>query len=192
MCIRDRHHSVSPTPGYAPQTHSTSCRKFHYCHATRFDSQGWTEQKKPTDAIPATTPSAARSVLCPFPLLRAGTNRIIFSRPTTVMHAIGTNLPMELHGLPTRPAKTTQLPPTSGTNYEPVQDRLLALGAGPCLMQTLLHGCHLQLSFLRISKILRRPKNSVDKGTYAVSYTHLRAHETVLDLVCRLLLEKKK
>ena len=25
----------------------------------------------------------------------------------------------------------------------------------------------------------------------AVSYTHLRAHETVLDLVCRLLLEKK-
>ena len=27
---------------------------------------------------------------------------------------------------------------------------------------------------------------------WAVSYTHLRAHETVLDLVCRLLLEKKK
>ena len=29
-------------------------------------------------------------------------------------------------------------------------------------------------------------------GSEAVSYTHLRAHETVLDLVCRLLLEKKK
>ena len=28
--------------------------------------------------------------------------------------------------------------------------------------------------------------------TLPVSYTHLRAHETVLDLVCRLLLEKKK
>ena len=28
--------------------------------------------------------------------------------------------------------------------------------------------------------------------TGTVSYTHLRAHETVLDLVCRLLLEKKK
>ena len=27
--------------------------------------------------------------------------------------------------------------------------------------------------------------------TTSVSYTHLRAHETVLDLVCRLLLEKK-
>ena len=26
---------------------------------------------------------------------------------------------------------------------------------------------------------------------FPVSYTHLRAHETVLDLVCRLLLEKK-
>ena len=31
-----------------------------------------------------------------------------------------------------------------------------------------------------------------DHGMEAVSYTHLRAHETVLDLVCRLLLEKKK
>ena len=29
-------------------------------------------------------------------------------------------------------------------------------------------------------------------GLRPVSYTHLRAHETVLDLVCRLLLEKKK
>ena len=30
------------------------------------------------------------------------------------------------------------------------------------------------------------------KITKPVSYTHLRAHETVLDIVCRLLLEKKK
>ena len=29
-------------------------------------------------------------------------------------------------------------------------------------------------------------------GSEAVSYTHLRAHETVLDLVCRLLLDKKQ
>ena len=33
---------------------------------------------------------------------------------------------------------------------------------------------------------------ATDTGYGAVSYTHLRAHETVLDLVCRLLLEKKK
>src|SRR5664280_2940892 len=30
----------------------------------------------------------------------------------------------------------------------------------------------------------------VHQGAQPVSYTHLRAHETVLDLVCRLLLEK--
>ena len=29
-------------------------------------------------------------------------------------------------------------------------------------------------------------------GDGAVSYTHLRAHETLMNLVCRLLLEKKK
>eukprot|EP00657_Telonema_sp_P-1_P002958 TRINITY_DN1690_c0_g1_i6.p1 TRINITY_DN1690_c0_g1~~TRINITY_DN1690_c0_g1_i6.p1 ORF type:complete len:140 (+),score=15.43 TRINITY_DN1690_c0_g1_i6:220-639(+) len=56
---------------------------------------------------------------------------------------------------------------------------------------------------------LLKLKPSAAKGTYiksialsgtmtpsvrveAVPYTHLRAHETVLDLVCRLLLEKKK
>ena len=32
----------------------------------------------------------------------------------------------------------------------------------------------------------------IEASDEAVSYTHLRAHETVLDLVCRLLLEKKK
>ena len=33
---------------------------------------------------------------------------------------------------------------------------------------------------------------SPDVPSTPVSYTHLRAHETVLDIVCRLLLEKKK
>ena len=33
---------------------------------------------------------------------------------------------------------------------------------------------------------------AVEHGLGAVSYTHLRAHATVLDLVCRLLLVKKK
>ena len=36
------------------------------------------------------------------------------------------------------------------------------------------------------SRFDRRPR------AWSVSYTHLRAHETVLDLVCRLLLETKK
>src|SRR5665811_2539950 len=34
-------------------------------------------------------------------------------------------------------------------------------------------------------------RTAVVAAKEAVSYTHLRAHETVLDLVCRLLLEKK-
>ena len=33
---------------------------------------------------------------------------------------------------------------------------------------------------------------SMSEWTAPVSYTHLRAHETEADLVCRLLLEKKK
>ena len=37
-----------------------------------------------------------------------------------------------------------------------------------------------------------RRVGDVEGGEIPVSYTHLRAHETVLDLVCRLLLEKKK
>src|SRR5664280_112867 len=37
-----------------------------------------------------------------------------------------------------------------------------------------------------------RPNGALGGRQVPVSYTHLRAHETVLDLVCRLLLEKKK
>ena len=48
----------------------------------------------------------------------------------------------------------------------------------------------------RVQSILivrkRLEKLAPEARVVAVSYTHLRAHETVLDLVCRLLLEKKK
>ena len=37
----------------------------------------------------------------------------------------------------------------------------------------------------------QKPANGAIDGLIPVSYTHLRAHETVLDLVCRLLLENK-
>eukprot|EP00657_Telonema_sp_P-1_P005294 TRINITY_DN22557_c0_g1_i1.p1 TRINITY_DN22557_c0_g1~~TRINITY_DN22557_c0_g1_i1.p1 ORF type:complete len:102 (-),score=53.32 TRINITY_DN22557_c0_g1_i1:68-373(-) len=43
-----------------------------------------------------------------------------------------------------------------------------------------------------IRECVTRCDVEVRKELYPVSYTHLRAHETVLDLVCRLLLEKKK
>ena len=46
-------------------------------------------------------------------------------------------------------------------------------------------------------KKLKKPlseicNNEGIKGSLPVSYTHLRAHETKANLVCRLLLEKKK
>src|SRR5665811_2606045 len=43
----------------------------------------------------------------------------------------------------------------------------------------------------RVRAVLRRASGAA-QGVGVISYTHLRAHETVLDLVCRLLLEKKK
>ena len=43
-----------------------------------------------------------------------------------------------------------------------------------------------------VEKILIENGHARVAKAYTVSYTHLRAHETVLDLVCRLLLEKKK
>ena len=45
----------------------------------------------------------------------------------------------------------------------------------------------------RLLKIAEQHKvnEELHRLSFAVSYTHLRAHETVLDLVCRLLLEKK-
>ena len=43
----------------------------------------------------------------------------------------------------------------------------------------------------RMEMAVKKGCHAVDPDN-AVSYTHLRAHETVLDIVCRLLLEKKK
>ena len=44
---------------------------------------------------------------------------------------------------------------------------------------------------LRADALPALRERAVRDGVPAVSYTHLRAHETVLDIVCRLLLEKK-
>ena len=47
--------------------------------------------------------------------------------------------------------------------------------------------------YVRALRFLSMPRQGpFAGGILPVSYTHLRAHETVLDLVCRLLLEKKK
>ena len=49
--------------------------------------------------------------------------------------------------------------------------------------------CSFCVQRIQEGKLVAKKENRTLK---AVSYTHLRAHETVLDLVCRLLLEKKK
>ena len=55
------------------------------------------------------------------------------------------------------------------------------------LVEAHFHAGWIALAFLKDAKSAAPHFESM-----AVSYTHLRAHETVLDLVCRLLLEKKK
>ena len=59
---------------------------------------------------------------------------------------------------------------------------LFMLGAGYALSK----GVHIRADFLY------RNFKVKTQGLVAVSYTHLRAHETPEHLVCRLLLEKKK
>ena len=63
-----------------------------------------------------------------------------------------------------------------------IRDRSTRAGQGRQLGQSFQHR-ELVLNGEAMSRIV---------GLGAVSYTHLRAHETVLDLVCRLLLEQKK
>ena len=46
--------------------------------------------------------------------------------------------------------------------------------------------------FIALAELAEILDISAAQAYAPVSYTHLRAHETVLDLVCRLLLEKKK
>ena len=58
--------------------------------------------------------------------------------------------------------------------------------------------CPVPFALILKSILVSPPVAFIDGGlpvaafVTSVSYTHLRAHETVLDLVCRLLLEKKK
>src|SRR5664280_1728497 len=65
----------------------------------------------------------------------------------------------------------------------------------PCLhtmyIDKPMRGHSLMQAIARVNRVFKdKPGGLV--VDYPVSYTHLRAHETVLDLVCRLLLEKKK
>ena len=78
--------------------------------------------------------------------------------------------------------------------------RAAALCVAFCLLLT---GCSIPMpeETVQVEELLRAPRLAGDYGALqtalndwlgAVSYTHLRAHETDSYLVCRLLLEKKK
>src|SRR5665811_107362 len=71
-----------------------------------------------------------------------------------------------------------------GTEPQPASDRLARNSQVRILINMVKHQAH--------GTLLGVLRDSLWHGLYPVSYTHLRAHETVLDLVCRLLLEKKK
>ena len=78
-----------------------------------------------------------------------------------------------------RPPRSTQSRSSAASDVYKRQDLLL---------QVLVHVLELEVL------LARDLVQALDLGlevVVAVSYTHLRAHETVLDLVCRLLLEKK-
>src|SRR5665811_2411314 len=100
---------------------------------------------------------------------------------------------------------------TMTRSLQVMADRLMDLGVTRILMEATsdywkppfylleAHGFEVWLVNARdVKNLPGRPKTDrldavwLCKVAEPVSYTHLRAHETVLDLVCRLLLEKKK
>ena len=82
----------------------------------------------------------------------------------------------------------TAIPVLVLTSRDQVKDELQAfqLGADEYLTKP----CRKDRLLARVSNILKRYEGRTN--LIAVSYTHLRAHETDSYLVCRLLLEKKK
>src|SRR5664280_3099936 len=70
--------------------------------------------------------------------------------------------------------------------------RTVAVQGPGCTAKVCVGGCG--LSIVTTNRTEGHPRDaSLPRrvgGVRSVSYTHLRAHETVLDLVCRLLLEK--
>ena len=60
------------------------------------------------------------------------------------------------------------------------------------IRKNLSHSDFQSLQYSQTENMEMEIRNVLKKTMTSVSYTHLRAHETVLDLVCRLLLEKKK
>src|SRR5665648_1216395 len=63
---------------------------------------------------------------------------------------------------------------------------------GTCFLEPIVDVYDDDGKMTRYTKVLTAKVNDIIESHIPVSYTHLRAHETRHDLVCRLLLEKKK
>ena len=88
-----------------------------------------------------------------------------------------------------RPALNTILPENPNQPYD-IRDVLNAVIDPDSSMEV--HAEYARNMVIGFARVAGETVGCVANQPSAVSYTHLRAHETVLDLVCRLLLEKKK
>ena len=98
----------------------------------------------------------------------------------------GEKIPIVVNLTEARPKFNAQKDPALAMNAElqprRIPTRLEALKRALALARTIAPEARITALYVANDK----------HGPTAVSYTHLRAHETVLELVCRLLLEKKK
>ena len=100
------------------------------------------------------------------------------------------DLALSLRQLDVKSVPVNFLIPVPGTSFEQVRARRHR-GIAPLEPRGQLARRNAAILFAQDLLVAFGPVRTLPKPVAAVSYTHLRAHETVLDLVCRLLLEKK-
>src|SRR5665811_486960 len=88
--------------------------------------------------------------------------------------------------------RSTKPGPKGPRKTRTVRDRVLVLRAEDQSVTEIANALTAQGSPVSAQTVWAILKSEGLERLEPVSYTHLRAHETVLDLVCRLLLEKKK
>ena len=100
-----------------------------------------------------------------------------------------------------RHAITMDVPPDmGGADRAPTPPQFFVASLGACVAAFIASYCQqagIDATDLSVDVSFDKAENptrlvNLKVSVKPVSYTHLRAHETVLDLVCRLLLEKKK
>src|SRR5664280_3045056 len=81
----------------------------------------------------------------------------------------------------------------TGLEYASTRRATDRFGADVPIMHACGHDIHVTCLLGAAEQLAAEPESYSGRLmiVFPVSYTHLRAHETVLDLVCRLLLEKK-